>query len=44
MFTTADNYLLEVNGQDLSDPMRKLILAAAVGVDLALKQDSRGLG
>jgi uncharacterized protein YxjI len=44
MFTTADNYLLEVNGNDLSDPMRKLILAAAVGVDLALKQDSRGLG
>jgi uncharacterized protein YxjI len=44
MFTTADNYLLEVSGQDLADPMRKLILAAAVGVDLALKQDSRGLG
>jgi scramblase len=31
LFTTADNYLLEVNGQDLPDPMRKLILAAAVG-------------
>jgi uncharacterized protein YxjI len=44
LFTTADNYLLEVNGQDLPGPMRLLILAAAAGVDLALKQDSRGLG
>jgi uncharacterized protein YxjI len=44
LFTTADNYLLEVKGQDLPDRMRKLILAAAVGVDLALKQDARGLG
>jgi uncharacterized protein YxjI len=43
LFTTADNYLLEVSGQDLSEPMRQLILASAAGVDLALKQDSRGL-
>jgi uncharacterized protein YxjI len=44
LFTTADNYLLEVNGRDLPNAMRQLILASAAGVDLALKQDSRGLG
>jgi uncharacterized protein YxjI len=44
MFTTADNYLLEVNASDLPNAMRQLILASAAGVDLALKQDSRGLG
>ncbi len=43
LFTTADNYLLEVNGADLPSAMRQLILASAAGVDLALKQDSRGL-
>jgi uncharacterized protein YxjI len=41
-FTTADDYLLEVNEQNLPGPMRQLILASAAGVDLALKQDSRG--
>lgn len=44
LFTTADDYLLEVSGQDLSEAMRQLILASAAGVDLALKQDARGLG
>jgi uncharacterized protein YxjI len=44
MFTTADNYLLEVSGEDLPLTMRQLILASAAAVDLALKQDSRGLG
>jgi len=43
LFTTADNYLLEVSGQNLTSAMRQLILASAAGVDLALKQDSRGL-
>jgi uncharacterized protein YxjI len=43
IFTTADNYLLEVSDQNLSEAMRQLILASAAGVDLALKQDSRGL-
>lgn len=43
LFTTADDYLLDVSGSP--DPvLRKLILASAAGVDLALKQDSRGLG
>lgn len=44
LFTTADDYLLEVSGQDLPSAMRQLILASAAGVDLALKQDARGLG
>jgi uncharacterized protein YxjI len=44
LFTTADDYLLEVSGQDLPEVMRQLILASAAGVDLALKQDARGLG
>jgi uncharacterized protein YxjI len=44
LFTTADNYLLEVSDQSMTEAMRQLILASAAGVDLALKQDSRGLG
>ncbi|MEM9203199.1 MAG: phospholipid scramblase-related protein [Actinomycetota bacterium] len=42
MFTTADNYVLQIHGP-LSDPIRSLVVASAVSVDLALKQDSRGL-
>jgi uncharacterized protein YxjI len=41
LFTTADDYLLEVSGApDLT--LRRMILASAAGVDLALKQDARG--
>jgi hypothetical protein len=43
MFTTADNYLLDVSPM-LGGPLRLLTFASAVGVDTALKQDSRGLG
>jgi uncharacterized protein YxjI len=43
MFTTADNYVLEVSPA-LRGPLRQLAFASAVGVDTALKQDSRGLG
>jgi uncharacterized protein YxjI len=42
LFTTADDYLLEVSGPT-TPALRLLILASAAGVDLALKQDSRGL-
>jgi hypothetical protein len=28
----------------LEDPLRSLVVAAALGVDTALKQDSRGFG
>lgn len=41
-FTTADHYLLEVSG-NLSPALRPIVLASAAGVDLALKQDARGL-
>ncbi len=41
LFTTADDYLLEVSGSP-TPVLRRLILASAAGVDLALKQDARG--
>lgn len=41
MFTTADNYLVDIHAP-LADPMRSLVVAAALTVDTALKQDSRG--
>jgi uncharacterized protein YxjI len=43
MFTTADNYVVQFH-QPLEDPLRSLVVASAVSVDTALKQDSRGLG
>jgi uncharacterized protein YxjI len=43
MFTTADNYVVEIH-RPLVDPLRSLVVAAALAVDTALKQDSRGLG
>lgn len=43
LFTTADKYVVRIHF-DLPDPLRSLVVAAAVGVDTALKQDSRGLG
>jgi uncharacterized protein YxjI len=43
MFTTADNYVVQIHGQ-VAEPLRHLIVAAALGVDTALKQDARGLG
>lgn len=43
LFTTADNYVVQVH-RTLEDPLRSLVVAAALGVDTALKQDSRGFG
>lgn len=43
MFTTADNYLVDIH-VPLSEPMHSLVVAAALTVDTALKQDSRGWG
>ncbi|MBY8866577.1 phospholipid scramblase-related protein [Streptomyces sennicomposti] len=43
MFTTADNYVLQIHYQ-LPDPLLSLVVATALTVDTALKQDSRGLG
>jgi len=41
MFTPADNYVLEIDPSVTGD-LRLLVLASAAGVDVALKQDSRG--
>jgi uncharacterized protein YxjI len=41
MFTTADNYVLDVKPA-CQGTLRWLVFASAVSVDLALKQDSRG--
>jgi len=43
MFTTADNYVLQIHHQ-LPDPLLSLVVATALTVDTALKQDARGLG
>jgi uncharacterized protein YxjI len=42
MFTTADNYVVQVH-QRLEEPLASLVLASALTVDTALKQDQRGL-
>ena len=42
MFTTADNYVLQIH-RPLEEPLRSLVIASALSVDTALKQDSRGL-
>jgi len=42
MFTSADKYMVQIH-RPLSDPMLSLVVAAALTVDTALKQDSRGL-
>lgn len=43
MFTTADNYVVQIH-RPLPDPLASLVVASALTVDTALKQDSRGLG
>ncbi|MDX6329518.1 MAG: hypothetical protein QOI83_1901 [Streptomycetaceae bacterium] len=43
MFTTADNYVLQIHRQ-LPDPLLSMVVASALTVDTALKQDARGLG
>ena len=43
LFTTADNYVLQIHRQ-LADPLLSMVVASALTVDTALKQDSRGLG
>jgi uncharacterized protein YxjI len=42
MFTTADNYVVQIH-RPLEDPLRSMVVAAALSVDTALKQDQRGL-
>ncbi|MEX2294363.1 MAG: phospholipid scramblase-related protein [Acidimicrobiales bacterium] len=39
-FTTADNYVVQVH-KPLTEPLRSLVVAAALGIDTALKQDDK---
>jgi uncharacterized protein YxjI len=41
VFTTADNYIVDID-PGVSGDLRMMVLAAAAGVDTALKQDDRG--
>lgn len=43
MFTTADNYVVQVH-QRTAEPLNSLVVASALSIDTALKQDARGLG
>jgi uncharacterized protein YxjI len=40
-FTTADHYVVQIH-KELSEPLRSLVVASALCVDTALKQDKRG--
>ena len=41
LFTTADNYVVQIH-QSIPQPLLALVVASALTVDTALKQDSRG--
>ncbi len=41
VFTTADNYVVQIH-RPLDDPLRALVVASALCIDTALKQDNRG--
>jgi uncharacterized protein YxjI len=43
MFTTADNYVLQIS-ERAPEPLNSLVVASALSVDTALKQDARGFG
>jgi uncharacterized protein YxjI len=43
MFTTADNYVVQIH-QRMPEPFNTLIVASALSIDTALKQDARGFG
>jgi uncharacterized protein YxjI len=43
MFTTADNYVLQIQRR-APEPLNSLVVASALSIDTALKQDSRGFG
>jgi Scramblase/Protein of unknown function (DUF2510) len=43
LFTTADRYVVRVHAR-LPEPLASLVLASALTVDTALKQDARGFG
>jgi hypothetical protein len=41
MFTSADNYVVQIHGR-IAQPLLSLVVASALSVDTALKQDDRG--
>jgi uncharacterized protein YxjI len=41
VFTTADHYVVQIH-KELPEPLRSLVVASALCVDTALKQDKRG--
>lgn len=43
LFTTADNYVVQITRRP-SEPLNSLVIASALSIDTALKQDSRGFG
>jgi uncharacterized protein YxjI len=43
LFTTADNYVLQISRR-APEPLNSLVIASALSIDTALKQDSRGFG
>jgi len=43
LFTTADNYVVQIHNR-LPQPLNALVVASALSIDTALKQDNRGLG
>ncbi len=43
MFTTADNYVVQIHRR-LAQPLLSLVVASALSIDTALKQDDRGFG
>jgi hypothetical protein len=42
-FTKGDNYVVQIH-RSLDEPLRSLVIAAALAVDTALKQDNQGVG
>ncbi len=42
-FTTADNYVVQIHARQ-PEPLHTLVVASALSVDTALKQDARGFG
>lgn len=42
LFTTADNFVVQIH-RPLEDPLRTLVVASALAIDTALKQDDRGV-
>ncbi len=43
LFTTADNYVVQIHTRQ-PEPLNSLIVASALSIDTALKQDARGFG